>query len=121
MPKKNKKANPILIKLISELKKNANENDAQIWKEVALRLERPLRNWPIVNLDHINKYVNEKETAVIPGKVLSNGNLNKKISIAAWSFSDKSIQKIKNAGSKYLTIEDLLKINPKGKDIRLLG
>jgi large subunit ribosomal protein L18e len=121
MSKKNNKTNPILISLINELKKQANENDAPIWKDIAKRLEKPLRNWPEVNLEKISKYVSNKETALIPGKVLSSGDLDKKITIAAWSFSDKAEEKIKKAGGKTITINELMKNNPKGKDIRIMG
>ena len=121
MAKKYAKTNPALTALIHELKKQANENDAQIWKDVAKRLQKPSKNWAEVNLDRISKYTGEKEIALIPGKVLSDGSLDKKISIAAWSFSQKSQEKIKNAGGKYMTIQELIKSNPKGKDIRILG
>ena len=121
MTKKNTKTNPVLISLIQDLKKTANENEAPIWKDIALRLEKSSKNWPVVNLDRISRYTGDKETALIPGKVLSDGNLTKKISIAAWSFSDKAEEKIKKAGGKTLTINDLVKANPKGKDIRILG
>ena len=121
MTKKNSKTNPVLISLIHELKKQANENDAPIWKDIAVRLEKSLRNWPEVNLNRISKYTGDKETALIPGKVLSTGDLTKKVSIAAWSFSEKSEEKIKKAGGKTLSIEELMKSNPKGKDIRILG
>ena len=121
MAKKHNKTNPMLIALIHELKKQANENDAPIWKDIALRLEKSSRNWPEVNLDRISRYTGEKETALIPGKVLSTGDLTKKVSIAAWSFSEKSQEKIKKAGGKYMSIEELLKSNPKGKDVRILG
>lgn len=121
MVKKIRKTNPLLLSLIQELKKQSNINDAPIWKDVALRLEKSSKNWPVVNLNRISKYVHEKETALIPGKVLSDGNLTKKVKIAAWSFSEKSKEKIKKAGGNYISIEDLLKSNPKGKDIRILG
>jgi len=116
-----KKTNPALLKLIVGLKRTAYENDAPIWKDIAERLEKPLRNWPEVNLTRISRYVHEKETALIPGKVLSTGKLTKKVPIAAWSFSDAAHEKIKKAGGKTLTIEELVKHNPKGKDIRILG
>jgi large subunit ribosomal protein L18e len=115
------KTNPALITLIEGLKKTAYENKAPIWKDIAERLEKPLRNWPEVNLHRIDMYIHEKETALIPGKVLSPGKLTKKVSIAAWSFSEKASEKIKKAGGKTLTIEELVKNNPKGKDIRILG
>lgn len=121
MTKQIKKTNPMLISLIQDLKKMANEKEVRIWKDIASRLEKPLKNWPEINLDRISRYVNEKETALIPGKVLSDGNLNKKISIAAWSFSGKAEEKIKKAGGKTMTIEELMKANPDGKNIRILG
>ena len=121
MTKKNNKTNPVLITLIHELKKQSNENDAPIWKDIAVRLEKSSRNWSEVNLNRISKYTSEKETALIPGKVLSTGDLTKKVAIAAWSFSEKSEEKIKKAGGKTLSIEELMKSNPKGKDIRILG
>jgi len=121
MTKRNYKTNPVLINLIHELKKQANKNEAPIWKDIAIRLEKPLNNWPEVNLNRISKYTNEKETALIPGKVLSTGNLTKKVTIAAWSFSEKSEEKIKKAGGKTISIDELMKNNPKGKDIRILG
>ncbi|MFO7678169.1 MAG: 50S ribosomal protein L18e [Thermoplasmatota archaeon] len=121
MKRRTRKTNPMLTTLIQELKKQSYEQDVPLWKDVALRLEKPSRNWPVVNLNRIDRYIHEKETALIPGKVLSYGNLTKKVSIAAWGFSEKSIEKIKKAGGKTLTIEDLLKSNPKAKDIRILG
>lgn len=121
MGKQIKKTNPTLISLIQELKKKARENEAHIWKDIAIRLEKPSRNWPIVNLDRIDRHIKENETALIPGKVLSPGKLTKKVSISAFSFSDKSVEKIKKAGSKTLSIQELMKTNPKGKDIRILG
>jgi large subunit ribosomal protein L18e len=121
MAKQLKKTNPLLISLIQDLKKKAYENEAPIWKDIAIRLEKPSRNWPAVNLDRISRYIAEKETALVPGKVLSDGTLTKKVSIAAWSFSDKAREKIKKAGGTSMSIEDLVKSNPKGKDIRILG
>jgi large subunit ribosomal protein L18e len=47
--------------------------------------------------------------------------LTKKVSIAAWSFSEKSQEKIIKAGGKCMQIQDLLKNNPKGENIRILG
>ena len=121
MTKKNNKTNPMLISLIQELKKQSSEKDVAIWKDIAVRLEKPSKNWAEVNLDRISRYINEKEIALIPGKVLSDGDLTKKVSIAAWSFSAKAEDKIKKAGGKIMTIEELVKANPDGKNIRILG
>jgi large subunit ribosomal protein L18e len=121
MSNKNYKTNPALNSLINELKKQANQKDVNIWKDIALRLEKPSKNWTEINLNRISKYIKEKETALIPGKVLSTGNLTKKVTIAAWSFSKKAIEKINSAGGKTITIKELMKLNPSGKNIRILG
>ncbi|MEM0493543.1 MAG: 50S ribosomal protein L18e [Candidatus Thermoplasmatota archaeon] len=121
MPKQSKKTNPRLNNLIQDLKKLSAEQDVSIWKDIALRLEKPLRNWPVVNLNKIDRYINENEIALIPGKVLSSGKLTKRVTIAAWAFSDVSIDKIKKAGGKTITIEELIKKHPKGENIRILG
>ena len=75
MTKKKSKTNPMLTTLIHDLKKHSYENDAPIWKDLATRLEKPSRNWAEVNLSRIDKHIKEKEIALIPGKVLSMGNL----------------------------------------------
>ena len=121
MSKETKKTNPMLRALIADLRKKAHENEAPIWRDIAERLEGPARNWPVVNLTHISRYVHEKETALVPGKVLSTGKLTKKVSIVAWAFSEKAYEKIKKAGGKTFTIEQLVKQNPKGKDVRIVG
>jgi len=118
---KNTKKNPVLISLIQDLKKQSSEKDIALWKDIAKRLEKSSRNWPEVNLNRISKHTGDKETALIPGKVLSDGDLRKKITIAAWSFSEKSKEKIKQAGGKSITIQELMKDNPDGKNIRILG
>jgi len=121
MTKSSRKTNPMLISLIQELKKQSNEKDVALWKDIAVRLEKSSKNWPEVNLDRISRYTSEKEIALIPGKVLSDGDLTKKVSIAAWSFSQKAEEKIKKAGGKTMTIEELMKAYPDGKNIRILG
>ena len=121
MANKNIKTNPALVSLIHNLKKQASEKDISIWKDIAVRLEKSSKNWPEVNLNRISKYTGEKETALVPGKVLSDGELTKKVTIAAWAFSDKAEEKIKKAGGKSVSIEDLMKSNPDGKNIRILG
>ena len=121
MSQKIRKTNPLLIDLINQLKKEAQDKKKPLWKDVALRLQKSSKNWPEVTLKRIDKYVNEKETALVPGKVLSTGELSKKIPIAAWSFSEKAKQKIIDAGGSTMTIEELLKKNPEAKNIRIMG
>jgi large subunit ribosomal protein L18e len=108
------------MELLQILKKAAIENDAAVWKRVAVELEKPTRSRRIVNIYKIDKYVREGETVVVPGKVLGTGDLTKKLSVAAYSFSEDAVAKI-SAKGKVMTIKELVEKNPKGDKIRIMG
>lgn len=110
-----------MAELIKELKRIAAIEDAAIWKRVAEELERPTRSRRVVNLSRINRFCNNDETIIVPGKVLSSGELNKKVVIAAWAFSEAAKEKIKGANSEAIYIEELIKKNPKGSGVRIIG
>ncbi len=109
-----------LRKLISMLKKKANEFNAPIWDYVAELLSLPSRRRIAVNLSKIQRYANDGDVVVVPGKVLGAGTLSKKVSIAAFTFSMKALEKINLAGGKALTIEELLNQNPKGSYVKVI-
>ncbi|MDW7732492.1 MAG: 50S ribosomal protein L18e [Methanolobus sp.] len=115
-----RKTNPRIPKLVSYLKQVSRDNDVLIWKDVAIRLERPRQNYAEVNLSKINRYANENETVLIPGKVLGSGVIGKAATVAALSFSSTAKEKITGLGGKCLTIEQILEENPKGSGIRIL-
>lgn len=114
---KRQKTNKNLKKLISDLKKQKKD----IWKRTASDLEKPRRIRRLVNLSRINRYTKEGEIALVPGKVLGDGIIEKKIDIAAFIFSDSAKEKIKAAGGSALSISELFKKNPDAKGVRLIG
>lgn len=105
--------NPTLKKLIMELEKKYRKTKRPIWRDLAEKLKRPRRKRVEVNLFKINKYVKENEIAVVPGKVLSVGELTKPLTIAAWKFSKKAIEKIQKSQGKAISIYELMELNPK--------
>lgn len=109
--------NPIMQKTIVELKMQK----AKLWKLVARELEKPTRSRREVNLSRIQRFAKAGEVVLVPGKVLAAGELHKKINVAAWNFSAGAIVKIKAAGGKTLTISELLKTNPKGTNVKVIG
>ena len=115
-----KKTNPQLLNLIEQLREASVAQKVNIWNDIAQRLEKPRKLYPQVNLEKIQKHVQEKETALVPGKVLGKGEIQK-MEIAAWAFSETARQKIKKAGGKCYSLPELLKKNPKGKNIRIIG
>ncbi len=117
--RKIKKTNENLLKLITNLNIESNKHKTSIWRDIAKRLEKPNKNWSEVNISHLNKYANKNETVIIPGKLLGAGYINIPITVAAYSSSAMAREKIINAGGKLLSIDKLIKKNPKGTGIRI--
>lgn len=113
--------NPLAVKLVGELKKEASLQKADLWKRIAEDIQKPSRQRRIVNLSRINRYAKSNETLVVPGKVLGSGSLTQSLTIAAFAFSNSAKQRIEEAKGKAITIEELMKQNPKGKNVRLIG
>ena len=78
MGKRTGPTNPYLRQLIENLKKKSLELKAPIWKDIAEKLSRSTRQRVEVNLSDIERNVSDGETIIVPGVVLSTGNLTKK-------------------------------------------
>ncbi|KON34303.1 MAG: 50S ribosomal protein L18e [miscellaneous Crenarchaeota group-6 archaeon AD8-1] len=115
-----KSTNPERIKLIRLLKKQSRENKTSIWLNIAKYLTKSQPQRTAVNLSKINRYTEKNEVVIVPGKVLGTGKLDHPVELAAFSLSRKAKEKIKAAESKYLTIQELMEKNPKGKRIKLI-
>lgn len=116
-----KKTNPEIIELIRFLKKQGRENKANIWLDIAQRLEKPRRKSISVNLSRLNRHTQKNDLVAVPGKVLGAGEINHPITVAAFAFSEKAKEKIESAKGKCLSFSDLVKKNPKGSNVKLIG
>jgi len=95
------KKDSLLVKTIIQLKKTN--------PEVAKELAKPKRRWAAVNLKELSHVDGD---LVIPGKVLSAGDLSAKKRIVAWSFSEKAVEKIKEAKGEAVLLTEEMKKNP---------
>jgi large subunit ribosomal protein L18e len=114
------KTNPRIQYLVSMLKETSRSNEANVWREIARRLEAPNRNYAEVNIGKINRYANDGETILVPGKVLGSGALDRAVVVAALNFSESATSKIEKAKGTCMSIEDLVKNNPTGSRVRIL-
>lgn len=121
MAKRTGPTNPYLRQLIENLKKKYLELKAPIWKDVAEKLSKSTRQRIEVNLSDIERNVKDGETILVPGVVLSSGNLTKKVNIVAWKFSKSAEKKIEKSNGKIMSIEELLKENPKGSNVKIIS
>ena len=113
------KTNPRLNSLIAKLKSVSRESGANVWQDVADRLEKPRRTHAEVNLGRIERYAREEETVVVPGKVLGSGVLQKDVTVAAVDFSSSARTKIERVGET-VALEELVADNPEGSNVRVI-
>lgn len=121
MPRTYEYEDPYRLKLIENLEEASRGNNAKIWKAIAGDLSRSSRNRCTVNIWSINKHTSEGDTIVVPGKLLSEGVLDHKVEVAAFKVTESAKKKVEMAGGKIITIPDLIKKNPRGSGIKIIG
>jgi large subunit ribosomal protein L18e len=114
------KTSPRRSQLVAELKSVARDNGADVWNDVANRLEQPRRTHAEVNLGRIERYAREDETIVVPGKVLGSGVISKAITIAAVDFSSSAETKIKQADGEAIGLEQAINEYTDGANVRVI-
>lgn len=108
------KTNPELVETILTARKNEN------WLEIAKILSSSTRKQPAVNLSEINKNSKIGDTIIIPGKVLSKGNIAKKIKLCAFSISEQAREKLKETKSEFIPLIEEIKKNKKAEGIKII-
>jgi large subunit ribosomal protein L18e len=109
------------MELIRFLRKQGRENNASIWRDIAKRLGSPSRKNVVVNLSRLNRYTKKSEVVAVPGKVLSTGKIDHPVTVAAFAFSQKAREKVASARGKCLSFSELVKKNPKGSNVKIIG
>ncbi|OLS24585.1 MAG: 50S ribosomal protein L18e [Candidatus Heimdallarchaeota archaeon LC_2] len=122
MVKKDKgPTDPNVASLIVELRKASKNNEAPIWRSISKKLQKSRRTRPQVNVSKLNRFTENDEFVVIPGKVLGSGELNHSVNVAAVTFSEGARNKILAAEGRVLTISELINEKPKGSGVKILG
>ena len=109
-----KKGHPILVETILKSKRKES------WKRIAEILSMPRRKKIIMNLGEISDLANDGESVLIPGKVLSQGDIKKKIRIISLELSNNAREKLFSSKIGHSSIEEEIKNNPDAKGIRIL-
>ncbi len=110
-----RKTNSALVETITELKKHKQ------WIKVAEILSGSRKNFIDLNLSEINEKIKniEERKIVVPGKILSQGEVNKDVEIIALDFSENAKKKLLNSKTKYMYIKEGIKKYP-GEKIKIL-
>jgi large subunit ribosomal protein L18e len=115
-----KTTNPQLIELIGQLKKESREKQAPIWLDVADHLAKSRSQRVAVNLSRLNRHTKKADVVIVPGKILAAGNIEHSVTVASFDISDKAKAKLDSVKAKYITIQELLKKNPKGSNVKII-
>jgi|TARA_B100001971_G_C18170467_1_gene526792 large subunit ribosomal protein L18e len=86
--------------------------------DLAKKLSGPTRKQSKVSLDKLNKLKENK--LLVVGKVLGQGNIERKISIAALDFSEQAKEKLEKNGSEMQTIKQLIEKDSKLEGVKIL-
>ena len=111
-----KKGNPILVETVRAAKKTSSN----FWLKVAGILSGPRRARNEININDIEKVTKEGDSVVFPGKVLSQGDISKKIAVIAFGFSEKAREKLLKNKSHVLSILEEIKKNPSAEGLKFL-
>ena len=91
-----------------------------VWRDVAEKLRASRRSKVTLNMVDLERHAAAGETVVVPGVVLSNGELTKALHVAAWKFSPVAAEKIRKAKGSTMTIGQLLERNKEGSKVRIM-
>ncbi|MBU0761326.1 MAG: 50S ribosomal protein L18e [Nanoarchaeota archaeon] len=109
-----RKTNPVLVETLQAAIKNP------AWTDVAKLLSGPTRKQTSKNLFEIDKETTAGDTVIIVGKVLSKGELTKKVRICALAISEKAQEKLKPTKSEIVSILKEITKNKKAEGVRIL-
>lgn len=102
---------------ISELSAaSKKEHYPKLWKRVHELVAVPARRRVSVSLRKIERYTKEGDNVVVPGKVLSNGEIRHKVTIAAIEFSEPALRSLKGADCRVIGIKEMLS----SKNVRVI-
>lgn len=108
--------------LIVALEKHGKKNKEKVWLDIARRVKKPSRSRARVNLwklERLSKKFGNK-IFVVPGAVLSTGELKSAIEVGAFRFSEAAENKIKAHKGKAVSLNALMEGKYKTKNIVLV-
>ena len=105
-------------KLIASLEKTSRKTKKNIWKDLANKIGKPTRNNTNINVEKLDILAKQfsGKTLIVPGKVLSKGEIDQKVKVVAVSASDAAIEKI-NAKGEFVLLKDFVDQKVKVSDL----
>jgi len=95
-------------KLIASMEKAARTTKKLFWSDLAERMAKPTRGKVEVNIDSINTLAlaHKGKILVVPGKLLSRGELAEKVTVVAVAASSGAQEKVSAAKGEFIALKD---------------
>ncbi len=102
--------NPTVKEWYITIEKSIDKKDKEKDNKTNINLLKLLnkRKHIKVNLWKLNKYSKQDDNLIVPGKVLSVGNIDHKITICAIDFSELALQRLKKSDSNIIKIDQAI-------------
>ncbi len=110
------KTNPAIKEAIAA----ALKTKSKTWYVVAQRLSAGTRQYTSINLSKIDAQTTAGDTVIILGKVLSAGDVTKKVRLCALGFSLAARNKLKKTKSEAVFITEEIVKNPKAEGVKII-
>jgi len=96
--------------------------------DLAKKLSKPTRQQTKLSLEQLSRLFEKdgdkrdtkEDKVLVIGKVLGQGKIEKKVSIAALGFSEQAKEKLKKAGCKLKTFKQMIEENKKLEGVKIL-
>jgi large subunit ribosomal protein L18e len=115
-----KATNTVLRSTAIALERAGRKKKANVWLVASGLLSSPSSRRVEVNVGRLSRISKEGDVIFVPGKVLGAGELDKKLSVCAFSFSSSAEKKIVSSGGSVVSIQELLKKYPEGSGVRIV-
>lgn len=109
-----RKTNPRMMTLSYLAMKSPN------WNKFAKLLSESTKKHSSVNLGDIDKQTSLGDSVLVPGKVLSLGEITKKVKICSFGISKEAHEKLSKTRSEWINILDEIKKNPKAEGLKII-
>jgi len=91
--------NNVLRELVVFLDKQGKKNDAPVWNRVSELINKPTRKRIEVSLRQVNAHSKDNDVVVVPGKLLSVGEVTrKKLTVVCYAASAGARAKVAKSG-----------------------
>jgi large subunit ribosomal protein L18e len=115
------KDNITRLKLAHSLTNRSKKSKQPIWQVAARKIAGPRQNRSLVNVAEISRNTKDGSSVLVPGKVLGGGEIDHKVTVGAYSFSEGARSKITKSGGTCFNLKDFMNERESVKDVIILG